>query len=181
MLAPKTTFAAVALLGISIAAPPALAADTSRPPDPCDKELSINDVDGILTGKAKITHYSMSESKPGEGCELGVSGNGIAFVDISIRKGDAQSFKNLLFFVTPSHKSLGGVGDEAYVVPTTDSNIPNAWETDLYARKGGLQCIVELHRSKGAGEKLVIPAGDDAVAAKIGSLCSKLFTARAGL
>ena len=183
MLPPKITakFVVVALLGVSIVSVSARAADTARPADPCDKDLSINDVAGILTGKAKITHYSMSEGKPGEGCELGVSGNGVAFVDISIRHGDLQSFKNKLFFLPPSHKSVGGVGDEAYAAPTTDSNIPNSRETDLYARKGALQCTAELHRSKGNGEALVIPAGDDAIAAKLGGLCNKLFATRAGL
>jgi hypothetical protein len=184
MLSPKVTatFTVVALLGISLHVLPAFAADTPRPPDPCDKELSVNDVDGILTGKATINHYSMSESRPGNGCELGVSASGVAFVDISIESGGAQAFQNrLTMFVPPPRKSVAGVGDEAYGIPTKDSNIPDAKETDLYARKGNLQCVVELHRSNGAGEKLVIPAGDDAIAAKLGGLCNKLFAARAGL
>ncbi len=183
MLPPKIAaiFTTIALLGISIHGLPAFAADTPRPPDPCDKELSVSDVDGILTGKATINHYSMSEGQQGEGCELGVAGNGVAFVDISIRRGDMQSFKNLLLLVPPSRKSLAGIGDEAYGTPTTDSNVPDAKETDLYARKGNLQCLVELHRSNGSGEKLVIPVGDDTIAAKLGGLCNKLFAARAGL
>jgi hypothetical protein len=182
MLSPKiTAFTVIALLGISIHGLSAFAADTPRLPDPCDKELSVTDMDGILTGKATINHYSMSETQPGEGCEFGVSANGVAFVDISIRRGDMQSFQNLLFFVPPPRKSVAGIGDEAYGVPTKASNVPDAKETDLYARKGNLQCVVELHRSNGAGEKLVIPAGDDAIAAKLGGLCNKLFAARAGL
>jgi hypothetical protein len=174
------TFVLIALVGTSIVTAPALATDAPRPPDPCDKELSVDDVQGILTGKATINHYSMSQSTPGEGCELGVTGNGWAFVDISIRQGDLQSFQNLLFFVPPPRKSVPGVGDQAYGAPTKDSNAPDAKETDLYALKGHLQCLVQLHRSKGDGEKLVIPATDDAIAAKLGGLCNKLFTVRAG-
>jgi len=175
-----TAVAAIALVWGSIITVPALAAGAPRPLDPCDKDLSVGDVGGILTGKATINHYSMSESTPGGGCELGVTGKGWAFVDISIRQGDTQSFQNLLFFVPPPRKSVAGIGDEAYGVPTKASNVPDAKETDLYARKGNLQCLVQLHRSNGDGEKLVIPTSDDAVAAKLGGLCNKLFAARAG-
>jgi hypothetical protein len=167
------------LVGILVSTIPAFAADGSRPPDPCDKDLSVSDVEGILTGKAKVTHYSMSESKPGEGCELGVIGNGVAFIDLSIRQGNKEAFQTLLFFVPPPHKPIPGIGDEAYGAPTTDSNVPDAKETDLYARKGNLQCIVQLHRTNGDGAKLVIPATDDAIAAKLGGLCVKLFAAHA--
>jgi hypothetical protein len=175
-----TALVLIALVGASIIAVPALAAKAPRPSDPCDKELSVDDVQGILIGKAKINHYSMSESNPGEGCSLGVTGSGWAFVDISIRQGDMQSFQTLLFFVPPSRKSVAGIGDEAFSTPTKDSNVPNAKETDLYARKGKLQCIVELHRSNGDGEKLLVPTTDGAVAAKLGALCNKLFAARGG-
>lgn len=182
MLPRKITIAlaAAALAGASSIMVPALAADAPRPPDPCDKELSVGDAEGILNGKASINHYSMSASKPGEGCSLGVTSNGWALIDISIREGDAQSFQNLLFFIPPPRQPVPGIGDEAYGVATKDSNIPDAKETDLYARKGKLQCIVQLHRSNGDGEKLVIPATDAAIAAKLGSLCNKLFAARAG-
>jgi hypothetical protein len=175
----KTALVAVALVAGSIIAEPALAANAPRPPDPCNKELSVDDVQGILNGKATITHYSMSESTPGEGCSIGVTGNGTAFVDISIRQGDQQSFKNLLFFAS-SRKPIAGIGDEAFGTPTTDSNVPNSKETDLYARKGNLQCIAQLHRSNGNGEKLVVPTTDAAIAAKLGGLCNKLFAARGG-
>jgi hypothetical protein len=86
------------LVAISTATLPALAADAPRPPDPCDKELSVSDAE----------------------------------------------------------------------------------ETDFYARKGNLQCLVQLHRMNGGGEKLVIPATDDAIAAKLGGLCVKLFAAHSG-
>jgi hypothetical protein len=168
------------LVAISTATLPALAADAPRPPDPCDKELSVSDAEGILTGKANVTHYSMSASKPGEGCELGVSGNGVAFIDVSIRHGGPETFQTLLFFVPRPRKPLPGIGDEAYGAPTKASNIPDAKETDFYARKGNLQCLVQLHRMNGGGEKLVIPATDDAIAAKLGGLCVKLFAAHAG-
>jgi hypothetical protein len=179
MLPPRIAAAMVALAFVagSIMTPPVRAANTPRPPDPCNKELSVDDVQGILNGKATINHYSMSESNAGEGCSIGVAGNGTAFVDISIRQGDLQSFKNLIFFAS-SRKPVAGIGDEAFATPTTDSNVPNSKETDLYARKGNLQCIAQLHRSNGNGEKLVVPATDAAIVAKLGGLCTKLFAAR---
>jgi hypothetical protein len=171
----------LALIGGLFIAWPASAAKAPRPPDPCDrKELSVDDVREILAGKATINHYSMSESNPGEGCSIGVTGNGWAFVDISIREGDVQSFQNLTFFVPPPRTSVPGIGDEAFSTATKKSNVPNAKETDLFARKGRLQCIVQLHRSNGDGEKLVIPPTDGAVATKLGALCKKLFAAHAG-
>jgi hypothetical protein len=176
-----TALGAVALLGRSFIAAPALADKAPRPSDPCDKkELSVNDVQGILTGKVTINHYSMSESSPGEGCTLGVAARGWAFVDISIRQGDRQSFQNLLFFLPKTRLSVAGIGDEAVGTTTKDSNVPHAKETDLYARKGTLQCIAQLHRSNGDGEGMVIPTTDGAVASKLGALCNKLFAAHGG-
>ena len=170
-----------AFIGGLFNAGPASAAKAPRPADPCDrKELSVDDVRDILAGKATINHYSMSESTPGEGCSIGVTGNGWAMVDISIREGDVQSFQNLTFFVPPPRTSVPGVGDEALGTATKKSNVPNAKETDIFARKGRLQCIAQLHRSNGDGEKLVIPPTDGAVAAKLGALCKKLFAAHAG-
>jgi hypothetical protein len=173
-----TILAVFALTGGLFIAGPASAAKAPRPPDPCDrKELSADDVRDILPGKATINHYSMSESNPGEGCSIGVTGSGWAFVDISIREGEVQSFQNLIFFVPPPRTPVPGIGDEAFGTVTKKSNVPNAKETDLFARKGRLQCIVQLHRSNGDGEKLVIPATDGAVATKLGALCKKLFAA----
>jgi hypothetical protein len=183
MLSPRFIIAlvVVAFVGRSLFTVPALAAKAPRPSDPCDKkELSVNDVQGILTGKATINHYSMSESSPGEGCTLGVTATGWALVDVSLRQGDRQSFQNLLFFLPQTRRSVAGVGDEAIGTPTKDSNVPHAKETDLYARKGTLQCIAQLHRSNGDGEKLVIPTTDVAVASKLGALCNKLFAAHGG-
>lgn len=171
----------LALIGSLCIAGPASAAKPPRPPDPCDKsEFAIDDVRDILAGKATINHYSMSESSPGEGCSIGVTGKGYAFVDISIRTGDVQSFQNLIFFVPPPRTSVPGIGDEAIATATKKSNVPNAKETDLFARKGSLQCIVQLHRSNGDGEKLVIPPTDGAVATKLGAVCKKLFAAHTG-
>jgi hypothetical protein len=175
-----TTLVVIILIGGLFIPGPAVAAQDPRPPDPCDKELSVDDVQGILIGKAKINHYSMSESVPGEGCTLGVTGRGWAMVDISLRQGDLQSFQNLLVFVPPPHNSVTGIGDEAFGTSTKESNVPNAKETDLFARKGRLQCIVQLHRSNGDGEKLIVPTTDGAIAAQLGALCKKLFTARGG-
>jgi hypothetical protein len=176
-----TVLAVFALIGGLFIVGPASAAKAPRPPDPCDrKEFSVDDVRDILPGKATINHYSMSESSPEEGCSIGVTGSGWAFVDISLREGEVQSFQNLIFFVPPPHTSVPGIGDEAFGTATKKSNVPNAKETDLFARKGRLQCIVQLHRSNGDGEKLVIPATDGAVAAKLGALCKKLFAAHAG-
>jgi hypothetical protein len=166
--------------GGSGVAGPASAAKAPRPSDPCDrKEFSVDDVRDILAGKATINHYSMSESSPGEGCSIGVSGSGWAFVDISIRVGEVQSFQNLTFFVPPPHIVAPGIGDEAFGTATKKSTVPNAKETEVFARKGRLQCIVQLHRSNGDGEKLVIPTTDGAVASKLGVLCKKLFSTRA--
>ena len=115
-----------ALIGGLFIAGPASAAKAPRPPDPCDrKELSVDDVRDILAGKATINHYSMSESNPGEGCSIGVTGNGWALVDISIREGDVQSFQNLIFFVPPPRTSVPGIGDdgEKLVIPATDGAV----------------------------------------------------------
>jgi hypothetical protein len=175
------TWSVIAIVcGLSVAEP-ASADKTSRPPDPCDKgQVSIDDVRDILAGKATVNHYSMSESTPGEGCSIGVAGKGFALVDISMREGDLQSYQNLIIFVPKPHTSMPGIGDEAFSTATKESNMPNAKETDLFARKGRLQCIAQLHRSNGDGEKLVIPTTDAAVAAKLGALCKKLFAAHSG-
>jgi hypothetical protein len=160
----------LALIAGLFIARPASAAKAPRPPDPCDrKELSIDDVRDILAGKATINHYSMSESKPGEGCAIGVAAKGWAFVDISIREGDVQTFQTLIFFAPQPRTSVPGIGDEAVSTATTKSNVPNAKETDLFARKGRLQCLVQLHRSNGDGESLVIPATAGAMAATRGA------------
>jgi hypothetical protein len=171
----------LAIIGGSVFAGPASAVKAPRSPDPCDrKELSVDDVRDILVGKATINHYSMSESYPGEGCTIGVGGKGWALVDISIREGDVQSFQNRIFFVAPPRTAVPGIGDEAIATATKESNVPNAKETDLFSRKGRLQCIAQLHRSNGDGEKVVVPATDAAIAAKLGALCKKLFSAHAG-
>jgi hypothetical protein len=175
------TWPVIALIFALSVAGSSSAEGPSRPPDPCDKgQFSVDDVRDILTGKATINHYSMSESAPGEGCAIGVAGKGFAHIDISVREGDIQSYQNLIFFVPKPHIPMPGIGDEAFGTTTQKSNIPNAKETDLFARKGRLQCIAQLHRSNGDGEKLVIPTTDDAVAASLGALCKKLFAARSG-
>jgi len=170
----------VAFIGCMFGTGPALALNVARPPDPCDKELSINDVQGILTGKAAITHYSMTEPDPGEGCTLGVRGSGWASIDISIQQGGSPTFRSLISLAPPARTPVAGIGDEAFRSSTTNSNMPNAKETNLFARKGSLICTVQLHRSNGDGEKLVVPATDDAIAVKLGALCKKLFAARGG-
>jgi hypothetical protein len=173
--------AVVVRIGGLFRAGPASAATAPRPPDLCDKhQFSVNDIRDILTGKATINHYSMSESTPGEGCTVGVAGSGWALVDLSLREGDVQSFQNLTFFVPQPHTAVPGIGDEAFGTATKKSNVPNAKETDFFARKGRLQCIAQLHRSNGDGEKLVVPATDGAVIAKLGALCSKLFAIHGG-
>jgi hypothetical protein len=175
MLPLRIALACFALTGGLLAATSSFAGP--RPPDPCDKDLTVNDVRGILSGKATINHYSMSESSPGEGCTLGVTGHGWALVDISIRHGDPQSFQTLVLLAL-SRRAVPGIGDAAFTTPTKNSNMPNAKETDLYARKGNLQCIAQLHRSNGDGEKLVLLTGDGAITAKLGALCNKLFATR---
>jgi hypothetical protein len=175
------TLPVIAFIGCLSVAGPASADKLPRPPDLCDKgQFSVDDVRDILTGKATINHYSMSESTPGEGCAIGVVsvvGRGFAQVDISIREGDLQSYQNLILLVPKPHTSMSGIGDEAFGTATKVSNIPNAKETDLFARKGRFQCIAQLHRSNGDGEKLVIPPTDGTVAAKLGALCKKVLAA----
>jgi hypothetical protein len=150
------------------------------PPTPCDRELSAKDVADLLVGKAGINRYSMTSQVPGDGCEFGVGGGpAFAFVDISVKESTPQTWKNLL--MSTPHRPLPGVGDEAADLGTHDSNVPNAIETEVYARKGDLICMVSLHRSKGpAGEKLVVPASSDARSRKLGALCGRLFAEQTG-
>jgi len=127
-----------------------------RPPDLCDKgQFSVDDVRELLTGKATINHYSMSESTSGGGCAIGVVsvvGKGFAQVDISIREGDLQSYQNLIFFVPKPRTSMPEIGDEAFGTATKQANISNAKETDLFARRAGFNvlpnCIVLLVTEK---------------------------------
>jgi hypothetical protein len=85
-----------------------------------------------------------------------------------------------LLILARRHKPISGIGDEAYGTTTAASNIPDAKKTDVYVRKGNMQCIAQLHRWIGDGEKQVIPVNDDAIATKLGGLCVKLFAARSG-
>ena len=141
------------------------------PPTPCDRGLSAKDVANTLSGKIVTNQYSMSWSAPGQGCELAVSnGTNMAMIDISARKGTLE-----VLLMGNKHMSLAGFGDEAYFVPTTSSNIPNALETDVYVRKGGMICIAQLHRTNGAGQKMVIPTSDHDIATRLGALCEKVI------
>jgi hypothetical protein len=173
-----TAFTTLAVMVGSVS--PSWADENKGPPTPCDKELSVKDAVGILAGTATINHYSMSASKHEEGCEFGVTGaGGFAMVDFAVKDAGPQFFQNMLLLGSKNRKPLPGVGDEAYNFGSMDSNIPDATETDIIARKGALTCIVQLHRAK-AAEKLVIPANDDEIAKKLGGLCDKVFAARAG-
>ena len=170
-------------LGLFAAAAPASADNYTGPPTPCDKELSVQDAVPILVGKATITHYSMSASSPEQGCQFGVIGNAdtIGLIDFAIQNAGVPFFQNMLSFQPAGRNPIPGVGDEAYGFPSTDSNIPGATETDIYARKGTMTCIVQLHRSNGAaGAKLIVPQTDADIAVKLGALCQKVFLARAG-
>ena len=102
-------------------------------------------------------------------------------IDFSVQNSGVQFFQNLIQFSPPGRTSIAGVGDEAYNFGTTASNIPNATETHITARKGDFTCIVELHRTTGAtGDALVVPKTDADIGTKLAALCQKVFTAQAG-
>jgi hypothetical protein len=153
----------------------------STVPTPCDKELSVSDASGILKGTPAINRYSMGASAPGEGCELGVGdGNpGIAMIDIAV-KGHAANYISLMRQTSAKPpRQLKGVGDEAFDRGSSDSNIPDATEIEVYARKGDWICIASLHRTNGApGEKLLVTTEAAAIADRLGDLCQKIFVAR---
>lgn len=153
----------------------------STVPTPCDKELSTADASGILVGAATVNRYSMGETNPANGCELGVAdpANNFAMIDIAFNPGSADNLKMLLTMSGRTPKKMPGIGDEAYDLGNTASNIPNATETDVYARKGNTICVVELHRTNGpAGDKLLATTDPGILSSKIGALCQKVFAAR---
>jgi hypothetical protein len=146
---------------------------------PCDKYLPASTVSGLLVGKPAINRYSMSGNAAGEGCEWGVSDtqSNFAMVDFAILRGLKMSFADLVT-LNGDGKPLPGVGDRAEQFATTNSNIPNAKETDVMAQKGDRTCYAQLHRTNGApGEKLTVTQDDQAVAAQLGKLCSIGFSA----
>jgi hypothetical protein len=76
-------------------------------------------------------------------------------------------------------KALKGVGDEAYDKGVAESNIPNATEIEIYARKGDWLCVAELHRTNGAaGDSLLVTTDAGVISEKLGALCQKIFVAR---
>lgn len=168
-----------------------LGSDYKGPPTPCDKELSPSDVADIIAAPISINHYSMAAGAPGEGCEFG-SGSGaefIAFIDIAAKKTfvnigtaktSAERFADLSSAaIHPARKPLVGVGDEAYDFGNEDSNMPNAKDQEVMARKGAVICIATLTRHEDAhGDKAVLPKNGDEIAKKLGGLCNKVFAAR---
>ncbi|MEP6483979.1 MAG: hypothetical protein ABJB01_05975 [Rudaea sp.] len=148
------------------------------PPTPCDNELSVKDAADLINVPVSINHFSMTASRAGEGCELG-SGSGFsAFIDISIKKADRPRYASLVQFATKA-APLPGVGDEAISEPTTDSNVPNAKELAIVARKGDWVCEASLiHKNGVAGDKVLISTNDADNAKKLGALCNKLFAAK---
>jgi hypothetical protein len=158
----------------------AVAAD-STVPTPCDKELSISDASGILKGLPAINRHSMGAFAPGEGCELGVGNGdpGIAMIDIAVKAHAANYISLMKQTSAKPPRPLKGVGDEAFDWGSSDSNIPDATEVDVYARKGDWICIAALHRTKGApGDKLLVTTDTGAIADRLGDLCQKIFVAR---
>ena len=158
----------------------AIAAD-SIVPTPCDKELSVSDASGILKGTPAINRYSMSGRLPGEGCEWGVgNGNpGMAMIDIAV-KGGAVNYISMMKQLAPKTlKAMKGVGDEAYDKGSSESNIPNTTEIEIYARKGDWLCVAEVHRANGeAGDKLLVTTDAGTLSERLGALCQKIFIAR---
>jgi hypothetical protein len=148
------------------------------PPTPCDGDLSVKDAVDLINGQTAVNHYSMLASMPGEGCELGAGQSFSAFIDIAITKSKPQFYANMLQF-NSKHNPLPGVGDEAVSFGTVDSNIPDAKEINIMARKGEWVCRAELiHKNGQVGDKVLVSTNDDENAKKLGALCSKLFVAK---
>jgi hypothetical protein len=181
LIGSRSTAAGILALTLMLFSAPVFADNYKGPPTPCEKEISPGDAAGLLKGKAEINHYSMGASLPGEGCELGVhdGSNNIAMIDISARKGAHEALQ-MAVQITPSAKPFPGVGDEAFDFGQSDSNIPDAQQYEIRARKGDLLCTAELHRSNGApGEALLVSADPQKIAVQLGALCTKIFAARA--
>jgi hypothetical protein len=172
---PPTSSAPLAASSTAANANP-LGKDYKGPPTPCDKEISPRDVTDLLAQPANVNHYSMSASAPGEGCEMG-SGTGFsAFIDIAIKKAPPEFFKAMTSF-TPG-KPLQGVGDEAADFGSKASNIPDATEIGIIARKGDWVCQASLHRKNGtAGDNALVSTNPADIVQKLGGLCNKLFAA----
>ncbi len=180
LIASRSIAANFLALTLILFSAPVFADDYKGPPTPCEKELSLGDAAGLLKGKAEINHYSMGASAPGEGCELGVhDGNNFAMIDISASKGTHETLQMMLQ-ITPSAKPFPSVGDEAFDFGQSDSNIPDAQQYEVRARKGGLLCYAELHRSNGAaGDALLVSTDPQKIATQLAALCTKIFAARA--
>jgi hypothetical protein len=148
------------------------------PPTPCDGELSVKDAADLINVAVSINHYSMVATMPGDGCELGAGQAFSAFIDIAIKKPPQQFYANMLQLGGP-HKPLPGVGDEAISLATVDSNIPDAKEIDILARKGDWVCQANLiHKNGPSGDAVLVSKNDDENAKKLGALCNKLFAAK---
>lgn len=148
------------------------------PPTPCDGDLSVKDASDLISVPVSINHYSMAATVPGDGCELGAGQSFSAFVDIAIKKPPQQFYANMLQLGGP-HKPLPGVGDDAISFATADSNIPDAKEIDILARKGDWVCQANLiHKNGKAGDAVLVSTNDDENAKKLGALCNKLFAKR---
>ncbi len=145
------------------------------PPTPCDGDLSPQDAAELIHGTVSVNHYSMQGSMPGEGCELGAGQSFSAFIDIALKKSAQQFYSTMLQFNT-KHSPLPGVGDDAVSFGTVESNIPDAKEINIMARKGDWVCEAELiHKNGPIGDKAMVSANDDDNAKKLGALCNKLF------
>lgn len=148
-------------------------------PTACDKYLPASTVSGQLGGKPVINRYSMTGKALGDGCEWAVSDgqSNFAIVDFAIFHGMKLSFADLVT-LTGGGSPLPGIGDRAEQFATTDSNIPNAKETQVMAQKGDMTCYAQLHRTNGPpGEKLIATTDDHALATQLGKLCSIGFAA----
>ena len=122
------------------------------PPTPCDGELSTKDAADLVNGSVSVNHYSMLGSMPGEGCELGEGQAFSAFIDIAMKKSAQQFYANMLQ-MNPKRTALPGVGDDAVSFGTVESNIPDAKEINIMARKGDWICQAELIHKNGPGRR----------------------------
>lgn len=156
--------------------------DRDAPPTPCETDFSVRDVADILTGSPVLNRYAMNAALGEGGCEFGTRD---ALIDFSLHvkkpaSGDNKQVYDVLASLhDPAGAPLPGVGDRALWFDVRDSNVPDMSELDTLSIKGETICVADLHFRKGqAGEKAITPARGEALARKLGALCTKAFAVR---
>jgi hypothetical protein len=156
-----TLFAAcLNLAGCSKA--PSAAAPVVAPTSPCETlVLKASDLGGLL--HAPITHAT---ALAGDGQSCAFLTTGFSAITVSVRPGlgkaslDAWSTGKMPLPVRP----LGGVGDAA------------VWQDALHeviAQKNDVLCDIQV---RGGNDDIAVPA--DALPAKLGAMCNRIFAAR---